>query len=107
MDRDHRRVLHTRRAAFDGRCKVHNGRRPASEIETHRDQTPRQIDSIMLTRIAKDFRWEMAHRLPEHEGGCRNVHGHSYRMWVEISGEPQANGMVLDYFEISAIVDPM
>jgi 6-pyruvoyltetrahydropterin/6-carboxytetrahydropterin synthase len=61
----------------------------------------------MLTRIAKDFRWEMAHRLPEHDGGCRNVHGHSYRLWVEIAGEPQANGMVLDYFDLKKLVDPM
>jgi 6-pyruvoyltetrahydropterin/6-carboxytetrahydropterin synthase len=61
----------------------------------------------MLTRIAKDFRWEMAHRLPTHDGGCRNVHGHSYRMWVELTGEPQDNGMVLDYFIMAKIVDPL
>ncbi|MFI5263969.1 MAG: 6-carboxytetrahydropterin synthase, partial [Candidatus Kapaibacterium sp.] len=30
----------------------------------------------MLTRISKSFRWEMAHRLPFHEGGCRHIHGH-------------------------------
>ncbi|HWF43145.1 MAG TPA: 6-carboxytetrahydropterin synthase [Candidatus Kapabacteria bacterium] len=61
----------------------------------------------MLTRIAKDFRWEMAHRLPFHDGGCRNVHGHSYQMWVELAGEPDANGMVLDYFVLKELVDPM
>jgi 6-pyruvoyltetrahydropterin/6-carboxytetrahydropterin synthase len=61
----------------------------------------------MLTRIAKDFRWEMAHRLPTHDGGCRNVHGHSYRMWVELVGEPQVSGMVLDYFIIAKIVEPL
>ena len=61
----------------------------------------------MLTRIAKDFRWEMAHRLPFHDGGCRNIHGHSYRMWIEIVGEPNANGMVLDYFDLKRLVDPL
>src|SRR5256885_5275357 len=61
----------------------------------------------MLTTIAKDFRWEMAHRLPFHEGGCRNVHGHSYQMWVELSGEPDPNGMVLDYFVLKQMVDPL
>ncbi len=67
----------------------------------------------MLTRIAKDFRWEMAHRLPEHTGGCRNVHGHSYRMWVELAGEPETDdrsstqGMVLDYFLLKQMVDPL
>ncbi len=61
----------------------------------------------MLTRIAKDFRWEMAHRLPNHNGGCRNVHGHSYRMWVELTGEPDDQGMVMDYFDLKKMVDPL
>ena len=61
----------------------------------------------MLTRIAKDFRWEMAHRLPKHTGGCQNVHGHSYRMWIELAGEPRETGMVLDYFDLKKMVDPL
>ncbi|HEY3876639.1 MAG TPA: 6-carboxytetrahydropterin synthase, partial [Candidatus Kapabacteria bacterium] len=48
-----------------------------------------------------------AHRLPEHNGGCRNVHGHSYRMSVELAGEPDATGMVLDYFTLSEMVAPL
>ncbi len=61
----------------------------------------------MLTSIAKEFRWEMAHRLPFHEAGCRNVHGHGYRMDVELTGEPLKTGMVLDYFDLKSIVDPL
>ena len=49
----------------------------------------------------------MAHRLPFHDGGCRNIHGHSYSMTVEISGEPDANGMVMDYFDLGGICEPM
>lgn len=60
----------------------------------------------MLTKISKTFRWEMAHRLPFHEGGCRNIHGHSYSMTVELCGEPDRNGMVLDYFDLVSIVEP-
>ncbi len=48
----------------------------------------------------------MAHRLPFHEGGCKNIHGHSYSMTVELCGEPDANGMVLDYFDLVGIVEP-
>jgi 6-pyruvoyltetrahydropterin/6-carboxytetrahydropterin synthase len=48
----------------------------------------------------------MAHRLPFHEGGCKNIHGHSYQMTVEVAGEPDANGMVLDYFDLVHIVEP-
>ncbi len=61
----------------------------------------------MNMEIAKEFRWEMGHRLPFHEGGCRNVHGHSYRMRVVVTGELDENGMVIDYFDIRAIVDPI
>lgn len=61
----------------------------------------------MKTRIAKDFRWEMGHRLPFHDGGCQNIHGHSYRLRVEISGEPDTNGMLLDYFDLKTIVQPL
>ena len=60
----------------------------------------------MLTRISKTFRWEMAHRLPFHNGGCRNIHGHSYAMTVELTGEPDSTGMVMDYFDLKSIVQP-
>lgn len=61
----------------------------------------------MITRIAKEFHWEMAHRLPFHTGGCQNVHGHSYRLWVEIEGEPDSHGMVMDYLDLKMIVEPL
>jgi 6-pyruvoyltetrahydropterin/6-carboxytetrahydropterin synthase len=60
----------------------------------------------MFTRISKTFRWEMAHRLPYHTGGCRNVHGHSYSMTIELAGEPDQHGMLIDYFDIKSIVQP-
>jgi 6-pyruvoyltetrahydropterin/6-carboxytetrahydropterin synthase len=49
----------------------------------------------------------MAHRLPYHTGGCQNVHGHSYRLWVEVEGEPDAQGMVMDYLDLKAVVEPL
>lgn len=63
-----------------------------------------QTDAIV--EIAKDFHWEMGHRLPFHEGGCRNLHGHSYRMRLVVAGYPDANGMVVDYFEMRRIIAP-
>ncbi|MEN3027216.1 MAG: 6-carboxytetrahydropterin synthase [Chlorobiota bacterium] len=61
----------------------------------------------MSIRIAKEFRWEMAHRLPFHTCGCQNVHGHSYRAVVTLEGEPDARGMVLDYLELARLVEPI
>lgn len=58
-------------------------------------------------RIAKEFRWEMGHRLPFHKDKCRNIHGHSYKMVFEIEGNLDENGMILDYYEIKNIIQPM
>jgi 6-pyruvoyltetrahydropterin/6-carboxytetrahydropterin synthase len=58
-------------------------------------------------KIAREFHWEMGHRLPFHAGGCYNIHGHSYRLWVELEGEPDENGFVMDYGEMSKLVRPV
>ena len=58
-------------------------------------------------KIAKEFRWEMGHRLQFHNGKCVNLHGHSYKLLVEFSGNVEANGMVLDYFDVKEIVGPI
>jgi len=58
-------------------------------------------------KIAKEFKWEMGHRLPEHFGQCKNIHGHSYKMLVEFEGEIDENGMVIDYCDVEKIVNPI
>lgn len=62
---------------------------------------------MSCVRISKEFRWEMGHRLPFHDGGCRNLHGHSYRLHVVVDGNLDVNGMVLDYFDVKSIVQPI
>jgi 6-pyruvoyltetrahydropterin/6-carboxytetrahydropterin synthase len=58
-------------------------------------------------KVAKRFRWEGAHRLPWHTDGCQNIHGHSYVMWVELQGEVDEQGMLIDFKEIKKILDPL
>jgi 6-pyruvoyltetrahydropterin/6-carboxytetrahydropterin synthase len=58
-------------------------------------------------KIAKEFRWEMGHRLPNHFGQCKNIHGHSYKMLVEIEGELNEQGMVIDYYDVEKIINPI
>ncbi len=58
-------------------------------------------------KIAKEFRWEMGHRLPEHFGLCKNIHGHSYKMIVEFEGELDKNQMVIDYYDVEKIINPV
>ena len=64
-------------------------------------------DFSMLTRISKEFHWEMGHRLPFHQGGCQNIHGHSYRAVFEVAGELNSQGMVMDFREVSEILKPL
>ncbi len=58
-------------------------------------------------KIAKKFDWEMGHRLPEHFGLCKNIHGHSYKMIVEFEGELDEQGMVIDFYDVEKIINPI
>ena len=63
-------------------------------------------------RITKEFKFEMAHALHEYDGLCKNIHGHSYRLWVTVNGEERnqkdhkKDGMVMDFDLIKQIVKP-
>lgn len=62
--------------------------------------------------IEKEFRFEAAHRLPQHDGKCRRLHGHSWvgRVIVENDSLIQSGakqGMVLDYYDIGQAVKPL
>ena len=69
-------------------------------------------------RLTKQFGFEMAHALWNYDGSCRNVHGHSYKLFVTIIGEPikdvdsPRNGMIIDFSDLkkyikSQIVDEL
>lgn len=58
-------------------------------------------------KIAKEFRWEMGHRLPEHFGLCKNIHGHSYKMIVEFEGNLNNDQMVIDYYDVEKMINPL
>ena len=55
---------------------------------------------------------EMAHALYGYDGLCKNIHGHSYRLWVTLRGpvldEPghEKDGMVLDFGLLKRLVKP-
>lgn len=63
-----------------------------------------------VIRVTREFTFEMAHVLGNYDGPCRNVHGHSYRLFVTLSGIPvndrnnPKNGMVIDFTELKNIV---
>jgi 6-pyruvoyltetrahydropterin/6-carboxytetrahydropterin synthase len=63
-----------------------------------------------IIRVTKEFSFEMAHALWNYDGPCRNVHGHSYRLFVTLYGKPldatddPKNGMVIDFSDLKKIV---
>jgi 6-pyruvoyltetrahydropterin/6-carboxytetrahydropterin synthase len=57
------------------------------------------------TSVTRTFRFEAAHQLPWHEGKCRNLHGHSYRLEVTVSGPLKPQGIVLDFADLRAAVE--
>ena len=65
----------------------------------------------MIT-INKEFKWDMAHMLAAHQGLCKNIHGHTYKMQVEIAREDNnlisedksSSGMIIDFKDLKHIV---
>ena len=59
--------------------------------------------------VSKRFAFEAAHHLTlvAEEHKCRRHHGHSYVFEVVVRGDVQPNGMVIDYADIAAAVEPI
>lgn len=56
-------------------------------------------------QITKKFTFDSAHQLPSHPGKCKNLHGHTYTLFVTIEGEVDSNtGMVMDFGDLDRIV---
>jgi len=64
----------------------------------------------IMIRITKIFTFETAHVLYNYDGKCKNMHGHSYKLFVTVKGKPindlehPKNGMVVDFGDIKSIV---
>lgn len=62
-------------------------------------------------RLTKEFSFEAAHALDGYDGPCREIHGHSYRLFVTVKGHPVEDpsdpkyGMVMDFGVLKRIVN--
>ncbi len=62
-------------------------------------------------RVTKEFNFEMAHALWNYDGACKNIHGHSYRLFVTLIGIPSSDptdpklGMVIDFKNLKSLVE--
>ena len=68
-------------------------------------------DKMAVIRLTKEFSFEAAHALEGYDGPCREIHGHSYRLFVTVKGVPERNpenpkyGMVMDFGVLKRIVN--
>ena len=63
----------------------------------------------MIT-VTKQFMFEASHNLPHYVGACHNLHGHSYKLEVTVTGginydtnNPKC-GMIMDFKDLKDIV---
>ena len=58
--------------------------------------------------IGKEFGFEASHQLPRHDGKCKDLHGHSWKLKVGVIGPVnEKTGFVMDYAELKRRVDPL
>lgn len=62
--------------------------------------------------IYKEFHFEAAHTLPNHDGKCRRLHGHSFIGRVYVKGnalieEGPKRGMIMDYADLKQFIRPL
>jgi len=56
--------------------------------------------------VVKKFKFDAAHRLPNYEGKCKNLHGHGFKIEVEFFGPVnEKTGMVLDFSKIREYIE--
>ncbi|UZD16245.1 6-carboxytetrahydropterin synthase QueD [Gallibacterium anatis] len=64
-----------------------------------------------MLKVAKEFSFDMAHLLDGHDGKCQNLHGHTYKLQVIVSGETENNGakkgMVIDFADLKRAVNEL
>ena len=55
-----------------------------------------------MTTVTKTVRFDAAHVLTNHQGLCKNLHGHTYRVDVSVAGDG-TNDMVMDFKDLKRI----
>jgi 6-pyruvoyltetrahydropterin/6-carboxytetrahydropterin synthase len=59
----------------------------------------------MKTRLSRTFKFDAAHRLVDYQGVCGRIHGHTYTLVITVEGEPDARGMLIDFFDLKTLVE--
>lgn len=57
-----------------------------------------------MTRVTKTVKFDAAHILTNHQGLCKNLHGHTYRVDVSVLGD-ESEDMVIDFKELKTLAN--
>lgn len=56
-----------------------------------------------MTTVTKTVKFDAAHVLTNHQGLCKNLHGHTYRVDVSVAADEPSEGMVIDFKDLKRI----
>lgn len=61
-----------------------------------------------MFKVTKEFNFEAGHMLDQHQGKCRNLHGHNYKVFVTMQS-PVLNDMemVKDFYDLNTFAKPL
>jgi len=58
-----------------------------------------------MLAVTRTFEWDSAHRLLDHEGQCRSLHGHRYRAEISFRTTTMDKlGRVIDFGKLKAVI---
>ena len=64
---------------------------------------------MLKTSISRTFKFDAAHKLPHYDGKCQNLHGHTWKLEVKVTGEVveegPKQGMVVDFSDLKDLVN--
>ena len=65
----------------------------------------------IISKVRKTFQFHAAHKIDHHPGECRNLHGHTYTVTIEATGEIKNDGdeggMVIDFGQIKKLYNEL
>lgn len=62
-------------------------------------------ERIKMLKVTRHIEFEASHLLPNYDGGCANLHGHTYKLEVTVQG-PQSGlwDMVVDFKQLTSML---
>jgi 6-pyruvoyltetrahydropterin/6-carboxytetrahydropterin synthase len=62
------------------------------------------MERLSIDLYKENFKFSAAHFLIFPDGSCERLHGHNYRVFVEIEARLSSHGLVLDFKQVKPVV---